>query len=70
MCLAACIWANIERVYYGCRIEDNAGIGFRDESIDEAFGGRETFSDYLIEIDRDACLKLFEEYLTLNRDRY
>lgn len=70
MCLAACIWANIEKVYFGCRSEDNADIGFRDESIDEAFGGRETFSDYLIEIDRDACLKLFEEYLTLNRDRY
>ena len=26
--------------------------------------------DYLIELDRDACLKLFEEYTSLNRDKY
>ena len=30
MCLAACLWANIDKVYYGCTIEDNAIIVFRD----------------------------------------
>ena len=34
------------------------------------FGGRAAFKDYLIELDRDACLKLFEEYTGLNRDKY
>ncbi len=70
MCLAACLWANIERVYYGCTIEDNAIIGFRDEAFDQLFGGREAFADYLIELDRDACLKLFEEYSSLNATIY
>ena len=70
MCLAACMWANIDKVYYGCTIEDNAIIGFRDEDFDSMFGGREAFADYLEELDRDACLKLFDEYVKLGRERY
>ena len=70
MCLAACMWANISVVYYGCTIADNAKIGFRDEAFDNKFGGREAFGEYLIEIDRVACLELFEEYAKLNPKRY
>ena len=70
MCLAACMWANIKKVYYGCTISDNAYIGFRDEKFDDLMGGREKVKDYLECIDRDACLKLFEEYLTLERTEY
>lgn len=70
MCLAACMWANIDKVYYGCTIEDNAIIGFRDFTFDTMFGGREAFKDYLTELDRDACLELFAEYTGLNPDRY
>ena len=70
MCLAACLWANIEKVYYGCTIADNASIGFRDQIFDEKFGGREAFGDYLEEIDREACLKLFEEYNSLEKTNY
>ena len=33
MCLAAIIWANIKKVYYGNTKEDAADIGFRDEFI-------------------------------------
>lgn len=66
MCLAACMWANIETVYYGCTIADNEAIGFRDKKFDEMFGGREAFKDYLIERDRKACLQLFAEYNSLN----
>ena len=66
MCLAACMWANIETVYYGCTIADNEAIGFRDKKFDEMFGGREAFKDYLIELDREACLQLFAEYNSLN----
>lgn len=62
MCLAACKWANIDKVYYGCNIKDNADIGFRDQALDEMIGKRESFSDYLEETDRDICLELFEEY--------
>lgn len=70
MCLAACLWANIDKVYYGCTIADNAIIGFRDEEFDNRFGGREAFSDYLEEVDRDACVELFEEYKALDATRY
>ncbi|MCR4690810.1 MAG: nucleoside deaminase [Lachnospiraceae bacterium] len=70
MCLAACLWANIDRVYYGCTIADNADIGFRDELFDQKFGGRRGLEDYLIKTDREACLKLFDEYNGLNPQKY
>ena len=62
MCLCACLWANIDKVYYGCTIADNSMIGFRDEHFDQLTGGREALSDYLVCIDRDACLELFKVY--------
>jgi len=70
MCLCACMWANISKVYYGCNIEDNARIGFRDEKFDNVFQGRDKLKDYLIELDRDACLELFDHYLTLAPKNY
>ena len=70
MCLYAILWANIDVVYYGCTIEDNAGIGFRDQQFDQLAGGREELSDYLTCIDRDACLELFEVYKQLEHTVY
>ena len=70
MCLCACLWANIDRVYYGCTIEDNASIGFRDEKFDGLFGGREKLTDYLIGLDREECLALFARYNAMNATRY
>lgn len=65
MCLTACMWANIDRIYYGCTIADNDMIGFRDRKFDDIFGGRNKLGDYMTELDRAACLKLFHEYLAL-----
>ena len=62
MCLAACLWANINNVYYGCTIADNSLIGFRDEAFDSLLGGRDSLGDYLVCVDRDACLDLFRIY--------
>ena len=70
MCLAACMWANIEHVYYGCTIEDNEKIGFRDSKFDKLMGGRKNLNGYLSQVDREACLELFDEYNSLNRERY
>lgn len=34
------------------------------------FGGREAFSDYLVCIDREACLQLFDAYMHMDRTNY
>ena len=70
MCLCACLWSNINHVYYGCTIEDNEMIGFRDNKFDELLGGREKLSNYLTEIDRKECLELFEDYNNMEKTLY
>ena len=62
MCLYAILWANIDMVYYGCTIEDNAAIGFRDGLFDSLAGGRESMEGFLVCVDREACLELFGIY--------
>lgn len=62
MCLAACMWANINHIYYGCTIQDNEDIGFRDAKFDELLGGRDDMQDYMTELNRDSCLRLFDTY--------
>ena len=62
MCLSACMWANISKVYYGATLSDNSDIGFRDADMDKLMGGRKKLKDYLICIDREECLKLFDKY--------
>lgn len=70
MCLCASMWANIEKVYYGCTIADNGRIGFRDDRFNDLFGGRERLGEYLEQIDRDKCLALFDEYNALQHQLY
>ena len=54
MCLFACLWANIGRVYYGCTIEDNALIGFRDEQFDAL--AADDFRHGVVEFERYAVV--------------
>lgn len=70
MCLCAILWANISKVYYGCAIADNARIGFRDEHFDTLFGGRDQLGDLMTELDRDDCLRLFDEYNNMTHNTY
>ena len=70
MCLCACMWANISKIYYGCTIEDNGLIGFRDDTFDRIFGGRDKLGSLMEQLDRDACLALFEEYRTMQHETY
>jgi hypothetical protein len=58
----AILWANIGKVYYGCDVLDTEKIGFRDELFYEKYKNRESFCHAL---DREECLKLYEEYLSL-----
>ena len=64
MCLGAIMWANIEKVYYGCNIDDTELIGFRDKNFyeRESQGGGEGFS---VELDREACLELYRDYAAI-----
>lgn len=70
MCLCAIMWANIDKVYYGCTIADNGKIGFRDDKFNDIFGGRDKLGDMLIELDREACLALFDEYNNMQHEGY
>ena len=68
MCLGAILWAKIEKVYYGCNINDTDKIGFRDEVFYKMLAGEESVQTECIE--RDACLELFTEYGEKEREIY
>ena len=71
MCLAACKWANLKKVYYGCTIQDNADIGFRDELFYNLFGiNKSLVTDFLECMERDACKELFETYKKSEKTMY
>jgi guanine deaminase len=64
MCLGAILWANIEKVYYGCDLVDTAAIGFRDEAFYEKLKTGEA-NGLIQELGRADCLRLFEDYLRI-----
>lgn len=64
MCDCAIKWANINKVYYGCTIEDTEAIGFRDKQF------YEEPSEEPIQLDRDACIELNKEYMSLKHMLY
>ena len=60
MCLGAIMWANIDKVYYGCNTVDTEIIGFRDKMFYErSAADRRGFAE---ELEREECLKLYREY--------
>ena len=66
MCLSAIIWANIKEVYYGCTKEDAGKIGFRDDMIYDYLKGKNKDLINPKQIDREECIKTFEEYKNNN----
>lgn len=69
MCMCAILWANIDKVYYGCNTVDTEIIGFRDKEFEESIPQRR--EEILEELDRDECLKLYEEYRAIqNKTMY
>jgi len=62
MCLCALLWANIRNIYYGCTIQDNENINFRDRIFDGIMNIDREKLNNLHELDRAACLKLFARY--------
>lgn len=64
MCVAACQWANITKIYYGCNLQDTYEIGFRDLQFYNS-------KLHPIEVDRDDCKKLYKDYQNLsNKTNY
>ena len=60
MCFCAILWANIDKVYYGCNTTDTEIIGFRDKQFEESIDEKK--KTICKELDRAECLKLYEEY--------
>lgn len=60
MCFCAILWANINKIYYGCNTTDTEIIGFRDKVFEEEIDNKK--SSICFETDREECLKLYEEY--------
>lgn len=60
MCMGAILWANIDRVYYGCNIADTEEIGFRDKVFYEFT--EEKKAQMVQELDRAECRKLYRDY--------
>lgn len=62
MCFCACLWANIDKIYYGCTIEENSIIGFRDENFYGKVADRNAMKGFLTQVGHDHCEALFNEY--------
>jgi len=63
MCYGAIYWARIEKVFYGATRHDAKNIGFDDEKIYEILSNKTKDNQTLLKnIERDACLELFEIY--------
>lgn len=64
MCMGAIRWANVGKVYYGCTVSDTDKIGFRDKAFYDNPG------DICEELEREECLKVFDEYQNSDSPRY
>ena len=60
MCMCAIMWANIDKIYYGCNTTDTEIIGFRDKQFEESIPNKKI--EMCKELDRDSCLELYSDY--------
>lgn len=67
MCLCASLWANIDRVYYGCTRRDTEDIGFRDNRFYEMICDP---GERVAEHGREKCLELFKAYQQMDKTLY
>ena len=72
MCLGAVLWANIDKIYYGCTIAENDMIGFRDEKFYDYLSiSTDKVQDKMKQLSHAECAKLFDEYMSIkNKTKY
>lgn len=63
MCFCAILWANIDKVYYGCNTTDTELIGFRDKEFEKSIPNKKL--SICTELDREECLQLYKDYNNL-----
>ena len=69
MCLGAVLWANIDKIYYGCTIKENDMIGFRDEAFYDYLSiSTEKMKEKMKQLSHKECVDLFHEYMSI-KDR-
>ena len=65
MCFAALHWSRLKRLHFGTTRHDVSGIGFDDSLIHDILSGKaEVVLMESINVDRDSCLRLLEEWHT------
>ena len=64
MCMGAIMWANIDKVYYGCNVKDTEIIGFRDDNFYVRMRNGHV-GGFITELDREACIELYREYASI-----
>ena len=67
MCMAATVWANIKKVYYGNTRKDAEEIGFRDDDIYELMGklsadAEDADTIELRQLDHEETIKIFKAF--------
>lgn len=69
MCFSAILWANIDKVYYGCNINDTENIGFRDNVFYQLFQNQDKRKEFVIEMNRKECLDLYKMYTEIKEKK-
>lgn len=72
MCISAAIWANIHKIYYGATKEDAKMAGFKDDFIYNYIesGANDNNILEMHQVEREKCVKLFEEYIKISGEVY
>ncbi len=69
MCLAAILWARIDKVVFACDRKDAADIGFDDNLFYEFFNNPQNVPVILDKMESEDCRKLFKKYKSLPSKR-
>lgn len=73
MCLAACVWAHISCIYYGCSLADTDALGFQDKNMNYIFQTDRNAPEFVAWMHQegvDMCKSVFEEYATSQHTIY